>query len=109
MINKPFTYLLVPYLVLAVYQLAFFISEHHSSHPLWQQHGEKAYQWLVQHKQQALLLNAQTEIMNGFTLLAMLILPGRRPLLMLMVWQVLRLRYWSVDAAIQHRQVRVMV
>jgi hypothetical protein len=93
-------------LVLAVYQLAFFFSEHFSNHPLWQQHGEKAYQWLVQHKQQALLLNAQTEIMNGFTLLVTLILPSRRPLLMLMVWQVLRLRYWSVDAAIHHRQVR---
>jgi hypothetical protein len=96
----------VPFLVLAVYQLAFFFSEHFPHHPLWQQHGAKAYQWLVQHKQQALLLNAQTEIMNGFTLLVTLVLPSRRPLLMLMVWQVLRLRYWSVDAAIHHRQVR---
>jgi hypothetical protein len=105
LVNAPFTYILVPFLVLAVYQLAFFFSENFSHHPLWQQHGGKAYTWLVQHKQQALLLIAQTEIMNGFTLLATLILPSRRPLLMLMVWQVLRLRYWSVDAAIHHRQV----
>lgn len=105
-INRPFTYLLVPFLVLAVYQLAFFLSEHHSSHPLWQQHGAKAYQWLLQRKQQALQVTAQVEIMNGFTLLALLLTPGRQPVLMLMVWQVLRLRYWSVDAAIHHRQVR---
>ncbi|KAF6258106.1 hypothetical protein COO60DRAFT_1701483 [Scenedesmus sp. NREL 46B-D3] len=105
LVSAPHTYLLLPFLVLAVYQLAFFLSEHCSNRPLWQQHGEKAYQWLVQHKQQALLLNAQTEIMNGFTLLVSLILPSRRPLLMLMVWQVLRLRYWSVDAAIHHRQI----
>ncbi|WIA08223.1 hypothetical protein OEZ85_007671 [Tetradesmus obliquus] len=104
-INRPFTYLLVPFLVLAVYQLAFFLSEHHSSHPLWQQHGAKAYQWLLQRKQQALQVTAQVEIMNGFTLLALLLTPGRQPVLMLMVWQVLRLRYWSVDAAIHHRQV----
>lgn len=105
-INPPYTYVLVPFVVLAVYQLAYFLYEHHSSHPLWQQYGQQVHQWLVSKQQQALLFNAQSEIMCGFSLIFGLLFPTRRLVLMFAVWHILTMRYWSTDAAIHHRRVR---
>lgn len=103
--NPPVTILLVPYVILAAYGLAYFLSENYYSHPLWQKHGAQVYQKMLVQQQKALLINAQSEVMLGFQLIVGLLLPGRSPMLLMAVWQVLRLRYWSVDAAVHHRQV----
>lgn len=104
-VNPPVTALLVPYVVLAAYGLAYFLAQNHSSHPLWQKHGAAVYQKMVVQQQHALQINAQAEIMLGFQLLIGLLFPGRSPMLLMAVWHVLRLRYWSVDAAIHHHRV----
>ena len=57
-------------------------------------------------QQQALLLNAAAEIGTGFMTVAALLAPPRNLLLPFMVWQILKMRFWSPDAANYHRQVR---
>ena len=56
-------------------------------------------------QQQALLLNAAAEIGTGFMSVLALMAPPRSLLLPFMVWQILKMRYWSPDAATYHRQV----
>ena len=56
-------------------------------------------------QQQALLLNAGAEVALGFLTVLQLAAPPRNFLLPLMVWQILRMRFWSPDAAGFHRQV----
>jgi hypothetical protein len=104
--NKPTTALLPPYLVLAAYHLVHFLSETFPQHPLWQQHGQYLYRQMQAKQQAALAFNAQAEIGLGFMLLVGIIFPGRAPMFAFMVWSFLRMRYWSADAAVYHRQVR---
>lgn len=59
-------------------------------------------------QQQALMLNAAAEIGTGFMSVVSLLSPPRSLLLPFMVWQILKMRYWSPDAATYHRQVRHM-
>ena len=56
-------------------------------------------------QQQALMLNAAAEIGTGFMSVLALMAPPRSLLLPFMVWQILKMRYWSPDAAAYHRQV----
>lgn len=104
-LNPPVTALLVPYVVLAAYGLADFVSQHCSSHPMWQKYGEPMHQKMLAYYQKALQFNAQSEVLLGFQLIVGLLFPGRAPMLLMAVWQVLRLRFWSVDAAVYHRRV----
>eukprot|EP00878_Enallax_costatus_P015715 GHUV01016466.1.p1 GENE.GHUV01016466.1~~GHUV01016466.1.p1 ORF type:complete len:338 (+),score=109.49 GHUV01016466.1:456-1469(+) len=104
-VNPPVTLLLVPYIVLAAYGLADFVSQQYGSHPIWQRYGAPLHQKMLAYYQKALQFNAQSEIMLGFQLIVGLLFPGRAPLLLMAVWQVLRLRFWSVDAAVHHRMV----
>ena len=103
--NRPVTALLPPFMVLAAYNLAAFLSEACAGQPLWQQHGAPLYRKMQAKQQQALAFVAQAEIMLGFTMLVGLLLPGRAPMFTFMTWQFLRMRYWSADAALYHRQV----
>lgn len=104
--SKPVTAVLPPFLVLAAYQLAHFLASSFGSHPLWQRHGVHLYRQMQAKQQVALAFNAQSEIMLGFLLLLGLPFPGRAPMLAFMVAQFLRMRYWSSDGALYHRQVR---
>ena len=54
------------------------------------------------------MLNAGAEIGLGFLTVLLLIWPPRNLLLPFMVWQTLRMRYWSPDAASYHRQVGML-
>lgn len=103
--NKPVMALLPPFVVLSAYSLAHFLSEAFANHPLWRQHGAPLYAKMRAKQQAALAFNAQSEIMLGFLLLVGLLLPGRAPMLCFLSWQFLRMRFWSLDAALYHRQV----
>jgi hypothetical protein len=103
--NKPITAVLPPFVVLAAYQLAHFLQEVAGRHPLWQRHGVHVYRAMQAKQQAALAFNAQSEIGLGFMLILMLPFPGRAPTFAFLVWQFLRMRYWSADAALYHRQV----
>jgi hypothetical protein len=104
--NKPTTALLPPFIVLAAYHLVHFLAETLPQHPLWQRHGQFIYRQMQAKQQAALAFNAQAEIGLGFMLLVGIIFPGRAPTFAFMVWHFLRMRYWSADAAVYHRQVR---
>jgi hypothetical protein len=104
--NKPVTAVLPPFLVLAAYQLGSFLAAVAGNHYLWQRHGIHVYRQMQSKQQIALGFNAQSEIALGFLLLVGLPFPGRAPMFAFMAWQFLRMRYWSSDAAVYHRQVR---
>jgi hypothetical protein len=104
--NKPVTGVLPPFLVLAAYQLGSFLAAFAGNHYLWQRHGIHIYRQMQAKQQFALGFNAQSEIGLGFLLLVGLPFPGRAPMFAFMAWQFLRMRYWSSDAAVYHRQVR---
>lgn len=104
--NKPVTAVLPPFLVLAAYQLAHFLATYCGNHPMWQRHGIHIYRKMQAKQQVALAFNAQSEIGLGFLLLLGLPFPSRAPMFAFMTWQFLRMRFWSADAAIYHRQVR---
>lgn len=103
---KPQTAVLPPFLVLTMYSLVSFLAEVCGNHPLWQRHGVHVYRKMQDKRQVALGFNAQSEIALGFLLLLGLPFPGRAPMFAFMTWQFLRMRYWSPDAAVYHRQVR---
>lgn len=105
--NRPQTAVLPPFLVLTMYSLAAFLAEVAGHHPLWQRHGVHIYRLMQAKQPVALAFNAQSEIALGFLLLLGLPFPGRAPTFAFMAWQFLRMRYWSPDAAVYHRQVRV--
>lgn len=103
--SSPVTAALPSFFVVALYSVAFFLSEHYSRHPLWQTQGLKFYQLMIKYQQHALLFNAQNEVMLGFMMLAMMLMPQRQPILLLVVWNFLRMRYWSPDGSWYHKQV----
>lgn len=90
--SPPFTGLLVPYVLLSAYGLAFFLSEHHSAHPalarLWAQHGAPAYARMLANQQRVLFFIAQSEIVNAFLAIVMLLFPNRSLMLTMVMWQV---------------------
>lgn len=103
--NKPVTAVLPPFLVLSAYGLMQFLSQTCASHPLWQRHGVQLHRKMQAHQQAALQFNAQSEIMLGFVLAVGVLFPWRAPMFAFIVWQFLRMRFWSLDAAVYHRQV----
>lgn len=102
--TKPITAVLPPFLVMAAYTLAHFLSNTVGSHPLWQRHGVHLYRQMQAKQQVALAFTAQSEIMLGFLLLLGLPFPSRAPVFAYMVANFLRMRYWSADGALYHRQ-----
>jgi hypothetical protein len=106
--TKPITAVLPPFLVMAAYTLAHFLSSTVGTHPLWQWHGVHLYRQMQAKQQVALAFTAQSEIMLGFLLLLGLPFPSRAPVFAYMVANFLRMRYWSADGALYHRQVRLM-
>lgn len=108
--NKPVTAVLPPFVVLSAYHLAHYIAESRvqwgwPSPALWARYGEPVYLKMQANKQAALQFNAQSEIMLGFLLVVGILFPWRAPMLAFLVWQFLRMRFWSPDAAVYHRQV----
>ncbi|GBF99625.1 hypothetical protein Rsub_12304 [Raphidocelis subcapitata] len=97
------TALLLPYCVAAAYRLLAYGSAHHAAHPLWRSHGERAYNYLLAHRQRALGFNAQMDISLGFYLLYRLFTPSRSFIAAFYVWQQLRTRYWLTESGPYHR------
>eukprot|EP00775_Hariotina_reticulata_P011722 gene11722-11866_t len=104
-LSSPVTAALPSFFVLALYSVAFFLSEHYSHHPLWRRQGAKFYQLMMKYQQHALLFNAQNEIMLGFMMLVMVLMPQRQVVLLMVVWNFLRMRYWSTDGSWYHKQI----
>ena len=62
---------------------------------------------LVHMQGQALLYNAVAEIGIGFVSILSLLAPPRNFLVPFLVFNFLRMRYWSPDAANYHRRVSI--
>ncbi|KAF8072486.1 CIAO1 [Scenedesmus sp. PABB004] len=104
--RAPFTPLVMPWATVALVNVAWFAHEHHRAHPVWAAlRGEALFAWLASRQAAVGLWVAQSEIAAAAGLTVMLLTPRRQPLLCLVAWNVLRMRFWSVDAALQHRQV----
>ncbi len=103
---QPFAPLLTPFLVSCAYGLLDYCAAHHAASPLWSKYGVRAAALLGPHAAAARAAAARAEQLAGLGLLAGLLLPGRQPALAMLTWHFLRLRYWSPDAAVLHRQAR---
>lgn len=103
--QPPAAMLVVPLLVLAVYYVATLSGVMFGGAPWWRKWGRPYHQWLASHQQKALLINAYAEVGLGFLLLVQLLTPARAMLLTFAYWNMLKMRYWSADAAQYHRAV----
>lgn len=102
---QPFAPLLTPFLISCTYGLLDYCAAHHASSPLWTQYGARAAAALGPLAASARAAAVRAEQLAGLGLLAGLLMPGRQPALAMLTWHFLRLRYWSPDAAVLHRQV----
>jgi hypothetical protein len=90
-------------MVLATYHAFAYAAQHFSHTGLWKARGARVHAWLLRRQRDALLLNAFAEIALAIVSLLLLFTSLSFLPKAYMLWQMLKLRFWTPDSQAYQR------